>query len=467
QTYQNISNFYSIIIFLMSDRFESTNPKSTRNPDLFVVGIGASAGGLNALDELFDRLPADSGAAFVVIQHLSPDYKSLMKELLERQTQMNVYRIEEGMELQPNSVYLIPPGQNLTVEGENLRLEKRKQSQNDRYELNFPIDLFFESLAKSYGEKAIGVILSGSGSDGTEGLKAIKRGGGITLVQEASTAEFDGMPKSAIATSIIDSVLPIRDLAQVIYHCVTKDPESPIVAVETSNLLSNSILRRITAILQEQENLNFSHYKARTISRRIHRRLAIKNLNEIVVKNFVLENVPKEIFLLCIVLLNNVTWFFRDPEAWLEIEDNILPAIIERAEPHQELRFWVAACSTGQEAYSLAILVHEAIQLTDKPLTVKMFATDIDRAALEVASIGVYPLSIAKDISPARLQKYFIARNNCYQVGRMLSEKIIFSFHDLTQDAGFTRMNLVSCRYVLIYMQSSLQNKVNRDLHFS
>ena len=449
----------------MGDRFQLTTPAS--NSNFFVVGIGASAGGLNALEELFKCLPSDSGAAYVVVQHLSPDYKSLMKELLERHTQMNVYRIEAGMELQPNSVYLIPPGQNLTVVGRTLHLAKRKQDRQDKYELNFPIDLFFKSLARSYAEQAIGVILSGSGSDGAAGLKAIKQAGGMTLVQEASTAEFDGMPRSAIATNIIDSVLPIEDLARIIYQCIVKDPEASAIGAKNNELLSDAVLSKIAAILIERENLNFSNYKPRTISRRINRRFLIKGLNTIEEYIKLLKNDVEERNILCADLLINVTCFFRDTEAWLNIENSILPAIVAKAEPHEELRFWVSACSTGQEAYSLAMLIHEAIALTDKPLTVKMFATDIDRSALKVASSGIYPLSISKEISPTRLHKYFIAKNNCFQVTRTLREMIIFSFHDLTKDAGFTRMNFVSCRNVLIYMQSSLQNKVIRDLHFA
>ena len=450
----------------MGDRFQLSTPTSV-DSNFFVVGIGASAGGLNALEELFRYLPANSGAAYVVIQHLSPDYKSLMKELLERHTDMNVYRIEAGMELKPNSVYLIPPSQNLTVEGKTLHLAKRKQNRQDKYELNFPIDLFFKSLAQSYAEKAIGVILSGLGSDGTAGLRAIKQMGGMTLVQEASTAEFDGMPRSAIANNIIDSVSPIEDLAKIIYQCIAQDPENVATKAQNSELLSDAVLSKIAAILIDREGLNFFDYKPRTVSRRINRRFLIKGLNNIEEYIQLLENDVEERDILCADLLINVTCFFRDREAWLDIEQNVLPTIIAQAQPHQELRFWVAACSTGQEAYSLAMLIHEAIVFADKPLTVKMFATDIDRSALKVASSGIYPLSIAKEISPTRLHKYFIAKDNCFQVTRTLREMIIFSFHDLSKDAGFTRMNMVSCRNVLIYMKPSLQMKAIRDLHFA
>ena len=436
------------------------------NDSLVVVGIGASAGGLSALDELFDCLPIDSGAAFVVIQHLSPDFKSLMKELLERHTEMQVYRVREGMELQPNSVYLIPPGKNLVVESNFLRLEERKKNEN-RYELNFPIDLFFQSLANSFKERAIGVILSGSGSDGSQGLRAIKEAGGVALVQAPETAEFDGMPKSAIATGVIDRVLPVRELAQLIYQCIVSPLKLSEIAPDSSGVLNTFTLKEIAGILIDTENLDFSHYKPSTMSRRIHRRCLISNSDSIEKYIELLKTTAEEREVLCADLLIKVTRFFRDREAWEHLENNVLPLIIERAKPHDELRFWVTACSTGEEAYSLAILIHEALIDINKPLTIKIFATDIDRAALETASLGIYPQSIANNITPERLQRYFIPKDNCYQVTRTLREMMIFSTHDLTKDAGFTRMNLISCRNVLIYMQSDLQNKVIRNLHFS
>ena len=438
-----------------------------KDNNFIVVGIGASAGGLSALEELFAHLPVDSGAAFVVIQHLSPDFKSLMKELLERRTEMSVYRVREGMELQPNSVYLIPPGKNLVVDDNLLRLEERKKDRNNKRELNFPIDLFFQSLAKNYAENSIGVILSGSGSDGTRGLRAISESGGVTLVQEPETAEFDGMPLSAIATGIVNQILPPKELAQLIYQCIT----SPLNADETQlnniAVLKSTNLKEITSTLIELENLDFSYYKISTMSRRIHRRRLINNLENIADYIEFLKSSKEERKTLCSDLLINVTHFFRDRPAWENLENNILPVLIEKALPKEELRFWITACSTGEEAYSLAILVNEALVDSDKELKVKIFATDIDRTALEKASLGMYSQSIANDISPERLHRYFIAKDDGYQVMRKLREMMIFSPHDLTKDAGFTRMHLISCRNVLIYMQPQLQHQVLRNLHFS
>lgn len=437
------------------------------NNNLFVVGIGASAGGLSALEKLFDYLPSDSGAAFVVIQHLSPDFKSLMKELLQRHTDMEVHRVTKGMELQPNSVYLIPPGKNLFLEAKLLRLEERRTKQNDRYELNFPIDLFFTSLAKNYEERAIGVILSGSGSDGTHGLRAINEAGGVALVQDPETAEFDGMPRSAIASGVVNQILPPQELAQLIYQYIISPLDSPEMESKENSLLTSFSLQEMANLLVETEKIDFSHYKTSTMSRRIHRRRLINNLQDIASYLKLLRNSESERKILCSDLLINVTHFFRDPVAWDDLENNILPVLIEQAKPLEELRFWVAACSTGEEAYSLAILVHEALEDLDKSQRVKIFATDIDRVALDKASVGIYPQSIINHITPERLQKYFVPKDDCFQVIRKLREMLIFSPQDLTKDAGFTRMHLISCRNALIYMQSGLQQQILRNFHFS
>ncbi len=251
----------------LKNQAKNNSKESTvANNNLFVVGIGASAGGLRALEQFFQNLPSDSGAAFVVIQHLSPDFKSLMKELLERHTNMVVCRVVEGMELQPNSIYLIPPGQNLTIEANLLRLEARKKDSNHKHELNFPIDLFFYSLAKNYEERAIGIILSGSGSDGTRGLRALNEAGGIALVQDPATAEFDGMPCSAIATGMVNQILPPQQLALLVYQCLVS-PLKLDVAASESNLITYSDLKKITNLLLEVKNIDFSHYKISNLTR--------------------------------------------------------------------------------------------------------------------------------------------------------------------------------------------------------
>ncbi|MEM8828426.1 MAG: PAS domain S-box protein [Cyanobacteria bacterium P01_G01_bin.19] len=450
----------------MSDNLERSTAAND-DDDLYVVGIGASAGGLSALEELFSNLSTNTGAAFVVIQHLSPDFKSLMKELLERRTTMPVHRVTEGMKLEPNSVYLIPPGQNLALDKNLLRLEDRKRKKNSKLELNFPIDLFFTSLAQNYGEQSVGVILSGSGSDGTRGLKAIEEKGGIVLVQDPETAEFDGMPLSAISTGTINQILPPRELANSIYRCIVNPIQFTDGKSNKNHSISSDDLNSIAQLLIKDEGLDFSQYKSSTISRRIHRRCLIHNTESINSYIQLLQSSSKERKILCSDLLINVTHFFRDYPAWQNLENNILPRLIEQNDPDKELRFWITACSTGEEAYSLAILVHEALQDSGKDMRVKIFATDIDRTALEKASQGIYPASIARDIGQERLQRYFIAKDNSYQIMRKIREMLIFSPHDLTKDAGFTRIDLITCRNVLIYMKPDLQYKILRNLHFS
>jgi chemotaxis methyl-accepting protein methylase/signal transduction histidine kinase/chemotaxis response regulator CheB len=450
----------------MSDKqsdMENSPLKPAQN--LFVVGIGASAGGLRALEEFFENLPIDSGAAFVVIQHLSPDFKSLMKELLERRTRMAIYRVTDGMVLETNSIYLIPPGKNLVLENCQLRL--LEQEERNRHGLNFPIDIFLESLAKNYAERAIGVILSGTGSDGTNGLRAINEAGGFAMVQDPATAEFDGMPRTAIATGVVDQVLSPQNLAQVIYQLVRSPIEEQQVSRNQVESFDSYKLQRVASILAKHEQIDFSHYKTSTLSRRIHRRCLICGCNSLEEYIRLLEISTEERITLRHDLLISVTQFFRDPEAWRFLENHVIPQMIEQAKPGEEMRFWVTACATGEEAYSLAILLDEAMEKLDKQVRVKIFATDIDKEALEKATQGIYAETIVNDMTPERLQRYFIPKEQSYQVVRKLREKLLFAPHDLTKDAGFTRMNMISCRNVLIYMQPELQQQVLRNLHFS
>ncbi len=442
-----------------------TSSISAEEKTFFVVGIGASAGGLRALEEFFEQMPTDSGAAFVVIQHLSPDFKSLMKELLARRTRMAIYRVTEGMALEPNSVYLIPPGKNLVLEDRHLHL--LEQEDRNRHGLNFPIDIFLESLAKTDVERSIGVILSGTGSDGTNGLKAINEAGGFAMVQDPETAEFDGMPRSAIATGVVDRVLSPQELAQVIYQLV-KSPTTPNQSDKNQiDSLNSNNLQRIALILAKHEHTDFSHYKTSTLSRRIHRRYLISGCRDI--ENFIhlLETSAEERAILRHDLLISVTQFFRDRDSWDFIETDIIPKLIQQSAPHEEIRCWVTACATGEEAYSLAILLDEAVAKYNQPVRFKIFATDIDKVALEKATQGIYPQTIKNNINPERIERYFIKKDNSLQVIRKLREKLLFAHHDLTKDAGFTRIDFISCRNVLIYLQSELQQQVLRNLHFS
>jgi len=447
----------------MSDR--KLEQKTPQENNFFVVGIGASAGGLRALESFFENMPTDSGAAFVVIQHLSPDFKSLMKELLERRTRMEIYRVTDGMVLAANSIYLIPPGKNLIVEHNQLRLWE--QEERNKHGLNFPIDIFLESLAKSYADRAIGIILSGTGSDGTHGLRAINEAGGFAMVQDPLSAEFDGMPRTAIATGVVDQILSPQALAQVVNQLVQSPLDKDNLSKSESALLDSFKLQKVAGILAKYEQVDFSHYKVSTLSRRIHRRCLISGCNNLEDYVRLLELSHEERITLRHDLLISVTQFFRDRQAWDFLEKQTIPQLIEKANPGEELRFWVTACATGQEAYSLAILLDEAVEKSEKQLKIKIFATDLDKEALEKATQGIYPETIANEMSAEKLTRYFVKKDQSYQVIRRIREKLLFAPHDLTKDAGFTRMNLISCRNVLIYMQPDLQKQVLRNLHFS
>lgn len=433
----------------------------------FVVGIGASAGGLRALEEFFENMPVDSGAAFIVIQHLSPDFKSLMKELLGRRTRMTIHRVEQGMAIAPNNVYLIPPGKNLSIQEGKLHLSEQ-QSRKVHGAISFPINIFFHSIAESYGDQAVGIILSGTGSDGTHGLQAIKEAGGTVLVQDPNTAEFDGMPQNAIATGIADRILPPAELAQLLYEFLSSpiDPEADFDR-NHSILIDSRQLNTITDILVEHEQPDFTHYKKTTVSRRIHRRCLIMRCVDIDEYITLLRNSAEERQVLSSELLINVTRFFRDPTAWAYLESMAIAPLIEKTKAEGELRIWVTACSTGEEAYSLGILIDETINKLGKQLKVKIFATDLDRAALEKAAAGIYLETISNDVNEERLKKYFIYRDGNYQVTRKLREMMIFAPHNLAKDAGFTRMHLITCRNMLIYLEPALQQQVIRNIHFS
>ncbi|MDY6804727.1 MAG: chemotaxis protein CheB [Cyanobacteriota bacterium] len=429
----------------------------------FVVGIGASAGGLRALEEFFDHLPPDSGAAFVVIQHLSPDFKSMMKELLERRTTMEVRRVEDSIAIEPNTINLIAPRKNLVIR--NKRLHSIEQEKSPRQKPNFPINLFLESLAEDCGDRAIGVILSGTGSDGSRGLQAIGEAGGLTFVQSPATSEFDGMPQSAIATGLVDGVLSPRDLAGTIYDIVTKKATDEEEAIPSGEL-EPRILKQVVDILNKYEQLDFSYYKPSTLSRRIYRRSSLGGFGSL--EDYVgkLDTSEEERSLLRDDLLIGVTRLFRDGAAWELLQKEIIK-LLEKLEPEQQFRVWVTACSTGEEAYSMAIAIEEAMITLGRSWNFKIFATDIDTEALAKASTGVYPQSILSDISLEKLERYFTQRNNSFQVSRRLRESIVFAPHNLAKNAGFSRMHLISCRNVLIYMQPQLQQLVLRMLHFS
>jgi chemotaxis methyl-accepting protein methylase/signal transduction histidine kinase len=430
----------------------------------YVVGIGASAGGLQPLQEFFGNMPQDSGLAFVIVQHLSPEFKSLMSELLSRRhTSMALHHVEHGMPLEPNSIYLIPPKKNVVVYRDKLHLIDQDLTRG--HLPNFPIDIFFHSLAENLKERAIAVILSGTGSDGTRGVRAVNEAGGIVLAQDPETAQFDGMPRSVIATGLADYVLPTDKLARAVYDYVTNPPGGLIKAIANSDLAA--ALQKITAIVARDQEIDFSHYRPTTLARRIERRRVIAGCNTLQVYIELLTASDKEREALRNDMLINVTSFFRDGLAWDYLEQQILPRLVAQAAESEELRVWVTACSTGEEAYTVAMLVQEALDVAGKSLEVKIFATDIDETSLQKAATGAYPESVIDDVTPQRVKRFFKKTGHSYQVIRQLREMMIFASHNLTRNPPFTRMHLVTCRNLLIYLQPQLQQQVLSALHFA
>ncbi|BAY84483.1 two-component sensor histidine kinase [Calothrix parasitica NIES-267] len=434
---------------------------SSVNRDFFIIGIGASAGGVQALEGFFGNLPDTPSAAFVVVQHLSPNHKSMMAEIIQRQTKLPVYQIEDGMVVEPNKAYVLPPGKVLTLKDNRLRLTKRTES------FNYPVNKFFKSVAQEWGEKTVAIVLSGTGSDGTEGLKAISNAGGIGLVQSPETAQFNSMPSSAIPSGLVDEILSPQELAHTVFDLIRFSESNPNASPQDISLIDPDKLQKILDIIAKREDIDFSHYKVGTIARRIHHRCSITQCNNLESYINLLQESEAEQKHLRQDLLIGATCFFRDQSAWEYIETKVLPQIIANLGHQQQIRIWVSACATGEEAYTMAMLVDEAIEKSNKSIQVKIFVTDIDTNSLEVAARGIYPETIANDITEERLEKYFTHHGNNFQVKRFLREMLIIAPHDLTKNAGFSKMHLVTCRNVLIYMQPHLQQQVLRLLHFA
>ena len=450
----------------VAEESAETEVLSENASELFsIVAIGASAGGLKAIEEFFDHMPADSGAAFVIIQHLSPDFRSLMNELLERRTRMEVRFATEGMPLAENTIFLIPPGQNMRLSKNALHLSPQQRS--GKQQPHFPINLFFESSATEAQERTISIVLSGTGTDGTQGIQSVSEAGGIVLVQDPVTAEFDGMPRSAIATGLADIVLPPRALANVTYQFVSSPHQWQAFKSHQNTQVNSGQLQQIIDILESYEDIDFTQYKPNMLNRRVGRRSLIAGHAELDSYIETLKTSAMARQELRNDLLITVTRFFRDKEAWAFLETEVLPELVAKAAPGKPIRMWITACATGEEAYSMAILLREQLEKAEKPIEAKIFATDIDRSALAKASAGIYPAAALSGMSDERRDRFFTPKGNQFEVARSLRETIIFASHNLAKDAAFTQMDLVSCRNVLIYMQPLLQQQVLTKLHFS
>ena len=428
------------------------------------VGLGASAGGLEALREFFDGMSPTSGIAFIVVQHLSPDHKSLMDELLAKNTRMPVESVVDGVEVRPDAVYLIPPRKNMVLADGRLHLS----DQYDDGSVNLPIDFFFRSLAENARGRSAAIVLSGTGSDGSRGIRAIKEAGGLVLAQEPDTAKFDGMPWSAVHTGLVDRVLGPGQLAEYLESYVRQ----PIVADEESSIRKSlekdeETLRRIFVLLRKQSGIEFAYYKPATVARRIERRMGVHQVSELGDYLELLERTEREIETLARELLINVTRFFRDKEAFDYLEQHVARRLFEGGADGGEVRVWVAGCSSGEEAYSVAILMDEARRRLAPGRRVKIFATDVDPDAVAEASIARYAPDIESDVSAARLARYFARDSDGYTVRQEIRQLVVFANHNMISDPPFSNIDLICCRNVLIYFRHSVQQKIIAAFHFS
>lgn len=434
--------------------------KSTSFP---IVGIGASAGGLENLNTFFSIMPSNSNIAFVIIQHLSPSHKSIMASLLEKQTQMVVRQIEDGTRLLANHVYLNPPGKNVAVFNRCLHLLEPVKSAT----INMPVDFFFKSLSEDQGEKAIGIILSGTASDGTLGIKAIKGEGGMAMVQHPDTAKYDGMPRSAVETELIDFILRVEEMPETLIRYL----QHPYIELKSQITLKDTSIKnqtqKIFSLIRTSTGHDFSHYKQTTILRRIERRLAVHQIKSLSDYVLFLQKYPAEIDLLFKDLIIGVTSFFRDPEAYEILEQEVLPNLLKEKGPDATIRIWVTACSTGEEAYSLAIILSELKDKVKNHFNVQIFATDIDSDAIAFARKGIYPENIGVDIPSERLNLFFTKKPDGFHVKKQIREMIVFSTQNLIKDPPFSKLDMVSCRNLMIYMENILQKKIIPLFHYT
>ena len=420
-----------------------------------IVGMGASAGGLEAFKGFFEAMPDAPGMAFVLVQHLDPTHKSLMVSLLKNHTKMAVTQVRDNTKVVPNHVYIIPPNKDMAILNGKLHLMDPTAARGFRR----PIDFFLRSLAEDQTERAVGIILSGTGTEGTLSLKEIKGKGGLSIVQDPTTAKYDGMPRSAIAAGSEDFILPVKEMPEVLLKYAKNrkfKPEDKPIPVSTPN----ELLDKVFILLRNETGCNFSDYKSSTVIRRIEKRMALNQIDKL--ENYIkhLQKKREEVLKLFKELLIGVTSFFRDKEAFEALRLIAIPKIIENKQDGDIIRIWVAGCSTGEEAYSVAILFDEAIRKQTKALKVQIFASDLDEEAITVARLGVYPETISADVGVERLSRYFQGETHTYRIKKEIRDQIIFAAHNLIKDPPFSKLDMVSCRNLLIYLNADAQQKV-------
>ena len=443
-------------------------PGSSLRPESFpVVGIGASAGGLVAFEAFFSAMPADrdSGMAFVVVQHLAPKYKSMLAELVKRYTRMKVSEVTDGMKVEPDCVYIIPPNRDMALLGGTLQLLEPDTPHGHR----MPIDYFFRSLAQDQHERAICIVLSGTGGDGTLGARTVKGEGGMVMAQQPESTEYDGMPRSVISAGLADYVLPPAEMPGQLISYVAhafRTAERPLSPPVPKN---EDALKKVLVLVRAQTGHDFSGYKRNTIMRRIERRMAVNQIARLGDYLRFLKQSQTEVDTLFCDFLIGVTSFFRDREAFQTLDEKVIPRLVTDGSRGSSIRVWVPGCATGEEAYSIAILLHERIETLKLLLKVNIFATDIDRKSIEQARSGSYPASIAADITPERLARFFTQEEagGAYRISKSIRDMLVFSEQNVVKDPPFSKLDLISCRNLLIYMGEELQKKLIPLFHYA
>jgi two-component system, chemotaxis family, CheB/CheR fusion protein len=451
-----------------SPKAKAVAPQSRASGDrdgFLVVGIGASAGGLEACRKFLDALPVPNGMAFILVQHLEPNHDSLLVDLLASHTGMSVQQASDGMLIEINTLYVIPPGRSLSCKSGTLRVTEPLE----RHGARMPFDFLLQSMANEFAARAVGIVLSGTGTDGSVGAIAIKAKGGLVIAQEPSEAGYDGMPKSAVATGAVGHILTLAHIPALLKTHASGSKPIEKAAALTSKQLAPGWLNDIIELLRTNTSHDFTLYKKGTLQRRIERRMALAGIKSKDTERYleILRSDDKETENLAKDLLINVTSFFRDPKAFDVLADTVIPGLVNNQKPGVPLRVWIAGCSSGEEAYSIAMLFRENIAASKKDVQLQIFASDVDADAVATAREGKYPNAIESNISPERLARFFSKDDHGYRVSSELRSSVIFTVQDVISDPPFSRLDLVSCRNLLIYLDPEAQTKVISLFHFA
>ena len=450
--------------FPASGVMEKKSGKKTVKKPFYIVGMGGSAGALEAFEQFLNNMPPDNGMAFVLIPHLDPTHKGIMPEILQRVTKMKVYQASDGMKVQANSVYVIPPNKDMSILHGTLQLMEPLMPRGMR----MAIDYFFRHLADDQKERSICIILSGMGTDGTLGMKAIKEKLGIVMVQDPNTAKYNGMPLSAINTGIVDYIARAEDLPAMLLQYVKHSLKVPKTGITVTGK-AQSALQKICILIRAQTGHDFSLYKKNTIYRRIERRMNLHQISNIAQYIRYLQENQGEITLLFKELLIGVTNFFRDPKSFEILRDEVFPQMFKSMAKENLIRIWIPGCSSGEEAYSIAIVIRECInRLKQKAkFKVNIFATDIDKEAIDKARFGLYPVNIVSDVSPERLHQFFVKEDSNYRIKKDIREMLVFAPQNIIMDPPFTKLDMICCRNLLIYLNAELQKKLLPMFHYA